>query len=127
MALRSTSLARVLGGTAAVLALALLWAAAGPPPAAAEEAPGQIVINRLPGPKTSTFDHAAHAKQAPCTECHHTGKNVACGSSGCHPAKAAEAGPPDLKTAFHKQCIPCHGQHKAATKCAGPGTCHGPA
>ena len=92
--------------------------------AEAEQGPAQVTINRLPGPKKVTFSHINHTKHAKCESCHHAGKQATCSGADCHGTKA-QGEALGLKSAFHKQCIPCHRKNKAPSKCAGAEGCHG--
>jgi len=77
------------------------------------------------------FDHQGHAEMAAmtggCAVCHHyTPEGVehpACKS--CHPIDAVEVniGMPGLKGAYHRQCMGCHREWSAETRC---GACHHP-
>ena len=123
MARKTASIARVAAVGLVAVTAAAFFASLGAGPARAEQAPGQVTINLLPGPKKTAFSHEAHAKQTPCKTCHHSGKNVSCAGPECHGAEA-RGEVPDLKAAFHKQCIPCHRTNKGPAKCAGADGCH---
>ncbi len=97
-----------------------------------EEGPENIIINKviadpdLYGP--SSFSHKLHAEMSlmsgGCAICHHfnpPGKIVNC--SSCHENKRerADLSKPDLKAAFHRQCMGCHQTWEEKTECA---SCH---
>ena len=71
------------------------------------------------------FDHAGHVDMAEaCTTCHHDqepGDETACGD--CHLAEYDPAAPdvPDLKMAFHRNCLGCHDENGATLACV---DCH---
>jgi hypothetical protein len=60
------------------------------------------------------FSHEKHSSFADdCASCHHNspaGETPACGA--CHPASAGstKSDAPELKEAYHKQCIDCHNE-----------------
>jgi hypothetical protein len=78
-----------------------------------------------------TFNHAQHAKMsgmggASCRLCHHANEQGWVGNCyGCHPAHLAgrHVGVPDLKTAYHRQCMFCHKEWSHETSCE---VCHAP-
>jgi hypothetical protein len=97
-----------------------------------EEGPINIIINKviadpdLYGP--SSFTHKLHAEMSlmsgGCAICHHfnpPGKIVSC--SSCHENKRVrtDLSKPDLKAAFHRQCMGCHSTWEEKTECA---SCH---
>lgn len=74
------------------------------------------------------FSHQLHAEMSAmsggCAMCHHynpPGRVVPC--SDCHEStrKRADISKPDLKGAYHRQCIDCHRTWSASVKCA---DCH---
>lgn len=71
------------------------------------------------------FAHAAHADMTDsCADCHHDqepGEEGAC--SDCHGAlyDPSEPDTPDLKMAYHLQCLGCHEDTGATLECVG---CH---
>ena len=79
-----------------------------------------------------SFRHAKHeAAKVACAACHHDyqdGRNRwrqgqpvrPCGA--CH-KPVAEAGKPDLKTAYHRQCKDCHRRRQQEQRSAGPVKC----
>lgn len=76
----------------------------------------------------STFSHLAHAEMAEmsggCIMCHHynpPGNVIAC--SDCHEVerKRTDVSKPDLKGAFHRQCMDCHRAWSGSTDCV---SCH---
>ncbi len=78
------------------------------------------------------FRHGRHeAAKVACTACHHDyqgGRNLwrqgqpvrPC--SDCH-KMVAEAGKPDLKTAYHRQCKDCHRRRHQERQAGGPIKC----
>jgi len=97
-----------------------------------KEGPGIIVMNELK--KVSdfylpvTFPHRTHAEMSEisggCVMCHHYnthGNILHC--KKCHEInrKRIDISKPDLKGAYHRQCIDCHRQWSHTTKCA---NCH---
>jgi hypothetical protein len=95
-----------------------------------EQTPEMIVIDQLSkryGPVY--FLHKIHAQMSVmsggCENCHHhntSGPILGCNS--CHGAsrKREDIGVPDLKGAFHRQCIECHREWSHETGC--DNTCH---
>jgi len=77
------------------------------------------------------FNHAQHAKMsgmggASCRLCHHANEQGWVGNCyGCHPAHLSgrHVGVPDLKTAYHRQCMFCHKEWSHETNCE---ICHAP-
>lgn len=77
------------------------------------------------------FNHAKHAKMsgmggASCRLCHHANEEGWVGNCfGCHPAHLSgrQVGVPDLKTAYHRQCMFCHRDWSHETNCE---ICHAP-
>jgi hypothetical protein len=91
-----------------------------------------IEIKSVTGEKdlygTVIFSHKAHAEMAEmgngCISCHHSsvdGTIEKC--SVCHVADRANSNPniPDLKSAYHRQCMDCHQTWEAESKCE---SCH---
>lgn len=82
------------------------------------EAPDSVWLDELAAEHLPImFDHKPHARMAgmkgDCAGCHHyspKGKIPACRT--CHPKDASTANyaQPDLKTAYHQQCLGCHSQ-----------------
>lgn len=75
-----------------------------------------------------TFSHLAHAEMAEmsggCRTCHHynpPGNVIGC--SDCHETKRKrdDVSKPDLKGAFHRQCMDCHREWSGKTECV---SCH---
>lgn len=96
-----------------------------------EKTPELIVINQLVdryGP--AYFSHRIHAQMSEmsggCGGCHHfntTGPILKCNS--CHEAsrKRENVSLPDLKGAYHRQCMDCHREWSHSTAC---NSCHLP-
>lgn len=97
-----------------------------------EEGPDIIIIDRVKAEKDlygpSTFTHKLHAEMSlmsgGCSICHHfnpPGKIVSC--SECHEnqRERVDLTKPDLKAAFHRQCMDCHKTWEAKTECE---SCH---
>lgn len=96
------------------------------------EAPDSILLDELASEHLPIlFDHKPHAKMAGmsdnCGTCHHyspEGEIPPCRS--CHPKDASSINfaQPDLKTAYHRQCLVCHSQWAHEALCdvchAGP-------
>lgn len=95
------------------------------------EAPDSILLDAIAHDYVPIlFDHKIHAEMAGmsnnCNTCHHyspEGEIPPCRS--CHPAESSpeNMAQPDLKTAYHRQCLVCHSQwaHEAACD-----VCHRP-
>lgn len=83
-----------------------------------DEAPDSVLLDVLAEEYLPIlFDHKPHAEMAGmsdnCSSCHHyspKGEIPPCRS--CHPKDAADASSaqPDLRTAYHRQCLVCHSQ-----------------
>ncbi len=94
--------------------------------------PQKIEINNINGEKDLfgkvIFSHKAHAEMAEmgdgCVTCHHkaVGENIEKCSS-CHtPDRVSSTSDiPDLKSAYHRQCMDCHQTWDAESKCE---SCH---
>lgn len=94
-----------------------------------EQTPAMIVIDQLSnryGPVY--FSHRIHAQMSTmsggCETCHHhntSGPILQCNS--CHPTsrKREDISLPDLKGAFHRQCMDCHREWSHENGC---NTCH---
>ena len=89
-------------------------------------------INNIIGEKDLygpvTFSHKAHAEMSEmsggCTTCHHynpPGEIVKC--NFCHEVDRdkGEMNMPDLKSAYHRQCMNCHAEWEEESKCE---NCH---
>jgi len=98
----------------------------------AEEGPGTITMNgEYLGPDLYNeviFSHKAHAEMSDiaggCAMCHHNnppGRILSCKS--CHEIERqrTDITKPDLKGAYHQQCIECHQKWEHATECE---SCH---
>ncbi|UCD64252.1 MAG: cytochrome c3 family protein [Candidatus Zixiibacteriota bacterium] len=95
------------------------------------EAPDSILLDELATDYLPIlFDHRPHAEMAGmsdnCATCHHyspEGEIPPCRS--CHPKDAASINfaQPDLKTAYHRQCLVCHSQWAHEALCD---VCHQP-
>jgi hypothetical protein len=98
----------------------------------AEEGPDFITMNTLSGDAglyaPVRFTHKAHAEMSDmaggCTMCHHynpPGRVLGCGE--CHEVnrQRTNLGRPDLKGAFHQQCLDCHKRWSDDTGCR---SCH---
>ncbi len=96
------------------------------------DAPKVFVINNVHGEKNIysavNFAHKAHASMSEmsggCETCHHynpPGKIVKC--STCHTAdrKEVDINMPDLKSAYHRQCMSCHQTWEEESRCE---NCH---
>lgn len=96
------------------------------------EAPKVFEINNIHGEKdlyaSVKFSHKTHAEmsemQDGCSTCHHynpPGAIVKC--SFCHETvrKQSDIKLPDLKAAYHRQCMSCHESWEAESKCE---SCH---
>jgi hypothetical protein len=93
------------------------------------EAPDSITLDVLADKYTPTlFDHKLHASMSQistdCATCHHfspPGKIPPCRS--CHPTQASSDDPdmPNLKVAYHRQCLSCHVEWSHNADC---GVCH---
>lgn len=89
------------------------------------EAPDSVLLDELATQYLPIlFDHKPHAEMAGmsdnCATCHHyspEGKIPPCRS--CHPSDPAEANlaQPDLKTAYHRQCLVCHNEWAHEATC----------
>ena len=98
-----------------------------------EEGPRILTINKIRETdlyEHSIFSHLAHAEMAEmsggCQMCHHynpPGNVVPC--SDCHEAtrQRTDLSKPDLKGAYHQQCMNCHRAWSGKTECA---SCHLP-
>lgn len=97
-----------------------------------EESPDIIVLNKMKSVEDLyepvQFTHRLHAEMAGmsngCEMCHHynpPGNVVSC--SQCHSASRVrqDISKPDLKAAFHRQCIDCHKQWEEKVECK---SCH---
>lgn len=98
----------------------------------AEEGPDIITMNSLSNPASMyapvRFTHKAHAEMSEmgggCTMCHHynpPGRVLGCGE--CHEVSRLRTnlGRPDLKGAYHQQCLDCHKRWSEDTGCR---SCH---
>jgi hypothetical protein len=98
----------------------------------AEEGPDVITMNALSDSASVyapvRFTHRAHAEMSEmaggCTMCHHynpPGRVLGCGE--CHEVNRLRAnlGRPDLKGAYHQQCLNCHRRWSNDTGCR---SCH---
>jgi hypothetical protein len=98
----------------------------------AEEGPDHIILDRFKDIKDNfppiLFSHKAHAEMSNmaggCEMCHHynpPGRIVPC--SECHEASRirTDLRIPDLKAAFHRQCIDCHQLWASNVECS---DCH---
>jgi len=96
------------------------------------EAPGTIDLNQFKGISNLfgpvKFPHRTHAEMAEmnggCSSCHHytpNGKITPC--RDCHEKnrKIAPISRPDLKGAYHQECLGCHRNWSHSIKCE---TCH---
>jgi hypothetical protein len=97
-----------------------------------EEGPNVLVIDKLK-PKNDLykpvkFSHRLHSEMAEmsggCQMCHHynpPGKVIGC--SDCHEVnrKRNDVSKPDLKGAFHRQCMDCHRSWSGKVECV---SCH---
>jgi hypothetical protein len=93
----------------------------------AEEGPRIIVINKLKDTdiyELAKFSHLAHAEMSDmtggCRTCHHynpPGNVIGC--SECHESsrKRIDINKPDLKGAYHQQCVNCHRAWSGKTDC----------
>jgi len=96
------------------------------------EAPGVLLLDELVDLyQPVEFDHRAHAGMAEmgldCATCHHfspPGKIPPC--RDCHEpnGRGTDLTKPNLKGAFHRQCLACHREWSHDTKCV---VCHAPA
>jgi hypothetical protein len=97
-----------------------------------DEGPDNLVIDKLKGENDLytpvNFSHRLHSEMSlmsgGCAACHHfnpPGKIVEC--STCHSAQRqrTELNKPDLKAAFHRQCMDCHSSWDDDVKCV---DCH---
>lgn len=129
-------MARVRGWTPA---LVLLWGLAAWAAGGATKVPEGDSLLSLFGPGRGekppvTFSHRRHPKpQLACEQCHHDkqrGKNLwregqpvkLCRE--CHSLRP-QAGRPDIKNAFHRQCKGCHLAYRKQRQAAGPVNCEG--
>ena len=95
----------------------------------ASEAPEVLVLDELKDRYGSVvFSHRLHAQMSEisigCTGCHHyntTGPVLNC--KKCHERGRIRENLsiPDLSSAYHRQCLPCHRQWGRSTECE---TCH---
>ncbi|MDA3859892.1 MAG: cytochrome c3 family protein [Melioribacteraceae bacterium] len=96
------------------------------------DAPEVFEINNIQGEKdiygSVNFLHKAHAEMSEmgegCTACHHynpPGEIVKC--SNCHETdrNKVDIQMPDLKSAYHRQCMDCHSKWEEESKCE---NCH---
>jgi len=75
------------------------------------------------------FSHRLHAEMSEmsggCSGCHHYNSTsmTVLGCKECHPANRArtDLSMPDLKGAYHRQCMDCHRQWSKSTECT---SCH---
>ena len=98
-----------------------------------EEGPRILTINKIKETdlyEPSFFSHLAHAEMAEmsggCQMCHHynpPGRVIPC--SDCHEAtrQRTDLSKPDLKGAYHQQCMNCHRAWSGKTECV---SCHLP-
>lgn len=98
-----------------------------------EEGPRVLTINKIKETdlyEPSVFSHLAHAEMAEmsggCKTCHHynpPGNVIPC--SDCHETtrKRTDLSKPDLKGAYHQQCMTCHRAWSRKTECV---SCHAP-
>ena len=97
-----------------------------------EEGPENIIIDKVKNEqdmyKPSHFTHRLHSEMSlmagGCSICHHfnpPGKIVSC--SSCHEQKRnrSDLSKPDLKAAFHRQCMGCHKTWETNLECK---NCH---
>lgn len=97
-----------------------------------EDAPKVLEINKIKGEKdlygAVNFSHKIHAEMSEmangCVTCHHynpPGKMVSC--DFCHNTERSEskANIPDLKSAYHRQCMGCHTTWEEESRCE---NCH---
>ena len=95
------------------------------------EAPGMVQLDSLADLYLPVeFNHKAHAGMAEmgldCATCHHfSPPGIIPPCSDCHePAgNAADLNKPNLKGAYHRQCLACHREWSHDTKCV---VCHAP-
>jgi hypothetical protein len=94
------------------------------------DGPGVVLMNKMTGQYGPVvFGHRSHAQMAEmsggCNGCHHYNdtslKILPCKT--CHPAerKRQNIDIPDLKAAYHRQCLACHRQWNGSPECS---TCH---
>jgi hypothetical protein len=94
-----------------------------------EEAPEVIIMNRIDDKYDPViFSHKIHAQMSlmsgGCESCHHyntSGPVLSCVS--CHEKnrKREDLSKPDLKAAYHRQCMDCHREWSHSTGC---NSCH---
>ncbi len=97
-----------------------------------EQSPNILTLNKMKSVEDLyepvVFSHRLHAEMAGmsggCEMCHHynpPGNVVSC--SECHSVsrKREDISKPDLKAAFHRQCIDCHKQWEETVECK---SCH---
>ena len=97
-----------------------------------EDGPQVITINKLSGNedlyKEVIFTHRLHSEMSEmsggCVSCHHynpPGKIISC--NNCHnpDRKRTDINRPDLKAAYHRQCMDCHREWSGNVDCV---TCH---
>lgn len=108
------------------LPILLVVLGAGAVAAAGVRGPDTVLIDDVShwfGP--AEFDHAGHVDIADaCSTCHHDQEPAEAGAcSDCHGALYDPADPdtPDLKMAYHLQCLGCHEDVGATLECVG---CH---
>jgi hypothetical protein len=94
------------------------------------DGPGVMMMDKMQGQYGPVvFNHRAHAQMAEmsggCYGCHHYNDTalriITCKT--CHPAerKRENVSLPDLKGAYHRQCLNCHRQWNGSPDCS---TCH---
>jgi hypothetical protein len=103
----------------------------------ADSGPAIVTLNSLTGTpdvyEPVKFDHRGHAHMSDmsggCAQCHHynlTGDVLAC--KACHAvgasSKNVDLSKPNLKGAYHRQCVNCHRESGLETTC--DGVCHRP-
>lgn len=97
-----------------------------------EEAPNEIEINKFEDTldlyTPVRFSHKLHASMSEmsggCSSCHHyTPKGRITPCSECHESirKREDLSKPDLKAAYHRECIDCHKKWSHESKCQ---SCH---
>ncbi|MBE0598381.1 MAG: cytochrome c3 family protein [Desulfuromonadales bacterium] len=93
---------------------ALVAAALAAPPAG----PATVTFSARMG--ETTFPHALHQQlKIACETCHHTGIEPAPRCATCH---GPQENAPELKDAFHRQCVGCHHEREAGPR--GCRDCH---
>ena len=107
---------------AVIACTVFLFSAVLPQKSISSSAPDSVVIDSQQYKKKTkgslSFSHGDHIKSgATCTECHHEYKDGAnvwkegdavkkCGE--CHDGEKKNGNAPNLKNAFHNQCMECH-------------------